>query len=394
MEKKVLSISKREVIFVLIAILMVMVFSCRISYAEIEPIKIGALLDFTGVVADLGPRFERGIKLCLEQANYEVAGRPIELLVEDGGTDINISFDKARKLIEKDKVTVMIGPLMGGIQLGLAPYLAEQKVLNFSLINIEFPILEKYNNWIGYHGSTYSAYRTIGFYAYDELGYRTMATAGSDYAAGYSYLGGVVDAFKEKGGQVVQQQWVPLDVLDFNPYLVSMKDADAVAIFFASAGAVARYVTQHRELGIKTPILVTDIGTGLEVNTLQELGEKVVGMKGVDNYCWTLKTPKNEEFVAAFEKKYGMKPGGAELNAYVDTQIILAGLEATKGDASFDKLRPAILGLQIETPQGFTTFTPSGHAVIDRYIFEVKYMNGQYLLDPIRTYPKQVDPND
>ena len=89
-----------------------------------------------------------------------------------------------------------------------------------------------------------------------------------------------------------------------------------------------------------------------------------------------------------------MKPGGAELNAYVDTQIILAGLEATKGNASFDKLRPAILRLQIETPQGFTTFTPSGHAVIDRYIFEVKYINGQYLLDPIRTYPKQVDPND
>ena len=90
---------------------------------------------------------------------------------------------------------------------------------------------------------------------------------------GYSYLGGVVDAFKEKGGQVVEQQWVPLDVLDFNPYLVSMKDADAVAIFFASAGAVARYVTQHRELGIKTPILVTDIGTGLEVNTLQNWGK-------------------------------------------------------------------------------------------------------------------------
>lgn len=373
-------------------------WSLGVVYAEksasVEPIKIGALLDFTGVVADLGPRFEAGIKLRLEEANYEVAGRPIQLILEDGGTDVNISFDKAKKLIERDKVTVMIGPLMGGIQLGLAPYLDEQRVLNFSLINIEFPVLKERSNWIGYPGSTYSAYRTMGYYAYDELGYRTMMTSGSDYAAGYSYLGGVADAFKERGGKIIEQQWVPLGTLDFSPYLVATKNADAVAIFFASAGAVARYITQHRGLGVKVPILVTDISSGLEEDTLQELGDKVLGMKGVDNYCWSLKTPMNEKFVAAFEAKYGRKPGGAELNAYVDTSIILAGLEATGGDASFDKLRPAILGLQIETPQGPTSFTPSGHAVVNRYILEVKYIDGRYVLDPIRMYPNQVDPRD
>lgn len=393
MRKKMLS---KRLGIISVSVLMVLSFGA--AYGEnpesAEPIKIGALLDFTGVVADLGPRFEAGIKLRLEEANYEVAGRPIQLLLEDGGTDVNISLDKAKKLIERDKVTVMIGPLMGGIQLGLAPYLAEQRVLNFSLINIEFPILEKHNNWIGYPGSTYSAYRTMGYYAYDELGYRTMMTSGSDYAAGYSYLGGVADAFKEGGGKIVDQQWVPLGTLDFNPYLVATKNADAVAIFFASAGAVGRYVTQHRGLGVKVPVIVTDISTGLEEDTLQELGDKVLGMKGVDNYCWTLNTPMNKKFVAAFEAKYGRKPGGAELNAYVDTSIILAGLEATGGDASFDKLRPAILGLQIETPQGPTSFTPSGHAVVNRYIFEVKYINGRYVLDPIKMYPNQVDPRD
>ncbi len=393
MRKKMLS---KRLGIISVSVLMVLSFGA--AYGEnpesAEPIKIGALLDFTGVVADLGPRFEAGIKLRLEEANYEVAGRPIQLLLEDGGTDVNISLDKAKKLIERDKVTVMIGPLMGGIQLGLAPYLAEQRVLNFSLINIEFPILEKHNNWIGYPGSTYSAYRTMGYYAYDELGYRTMMTSGSDYAAGYSYLGGVADAFKEGGGKIVDQQWVPLGTLDFNPYLVATKNADAVAIFFASAGAVGRYVTQHRGLGVKVPVIVTDISTGLEEDTLQELGDKVVGMKGVDNYCWTLNTPMNKKFVAAFEAKYGRKPGGAELNAYVDTSIILAGLEATGGDASFDKLRPAILGLQIETPQGPTSFTSSGHAVVNRYIFEVKYINGRYVLDPIKMYPNQVDPRD
>jgi len=386
-----MSTRQKRLLRVILVMMGVILGSLGSAYAE-KPIKISLLCPFTGPVADLGPRFEAGVKLRLEQADYKIAGRPIELIIEDSGTDVSIAYDKARKLVERDKVNIMIGPLMGGIQLGLAPYLAENKVLNFSLINIEYPILRDYDNWIGYPGTTYSAYRAIGYYAFDELGCRTMVIAGSDYAAGYSYLGGVADAFKERGGKVVQEQWVPLGTLDFSPYLTSMKDGDCVAIFFASAKAVASYVTQHRELGIKQTLLITDIGTGLEVGTIQQLGPRIVGVKGVDNYWWTLETPKNKQFVAAFEERYGVKPAAAELNAYVDTSIILAGLETTGGDTSFGKLRPAILGLQLETPQGPTTFVPSGSAVINRYIFEVKCIKDQYTLDQIRVYPNQVDP--
>src|SRR5665811_118765 len=85
-------------------------------------IKIGALLDFTGPIADLGPMFEMGIKLALEEVNYTVAGKKIELIVEDSATSVDTAVLKAKKLVEQDGVKIIIGPLMGDAHLALGPY--------------------------------------------------------------------------------------------------------------------------------------------------------------------------------------------------------------------------------------------------------------------------------
>ncbi|GAH83852.1 unnamed protein product, partial [marine sediment metagenome] len=47
-----------------------------------EPIKIGALCALTGLIAHLGPKCQAGIEFRLDEAGWEVAGRPIELIVE------------------------------------------------------------------------------------------------------------------------------------------------------------------------------------------------------------------------------------------------------------------------------------------------------------------------
>ncbi len=98
-------------------------------------IKIGALLDFTGPVAVLGPIFEMGIKTALEEVNYTVAGKKIELIIEDSATSVDMAVTKAKKLVEQDGVKIIIGPLMGDAHLALGPYTAEKGVLITSLIN-------------------------------------------------------------------------------------------------------------------------------------------------------------------------------------------------------------------------------------------------------------------
>ncbi|MBA7674260.1 hypothetical protein ES703_82468 [subsurface metagenome] len=68
------------------------------------------------------------------------------------------------------------------------------------------------------------------------------------------------------------------------------------------------------------------------------------------------------------------------------TKVILAGLEATGGDDSFDVLWPAILALEIDTPQGPLSFSPEGVAITNMYVTQAEKVDGEYRLSaPIYT---------
>lgn len=88
-----------------------------------EPVKVGALMDFTGDLAEYGPPMDDAIKLAAKHVNDAggvLNGRPIEVISEDGGTNDVISVDAARKLVTVDGVSALIGALGSGSTLAVA----------------------------------------------------------------------------------------------------------------------------------------------------------------------------------------------------------------------------------------------------------------------------------
>jgi ABC-type branched-subunit amino acid transport system substrate-binding protein len=159
----------RRTIITLLAI--VFVFSLNFAHpienaVAAEPIKIGAILNYTGPAAMLGPLFKNGIVMAIEEHNNQIAGRPIELIVEDAAGDPNICLEKARKLVERDKVKIIIGPLMGDAQLAVAPYAARKKVLITTLYCGGIDLVE-HGNYLIYPSTTVSLTIPVGLYARD-----------------------------------------------------------------------------------------------------------------------------------------------------------------------------------------------------------------------------------
>ncbi len=107
---------ERIVVFgIIVAVLSLVALSGVATSAEPaqgKPIKLGVLVDFTGPMAVVGPPVVDGVKLRLEQANYRVAGRPVELVVEDAATDASIAAEKVKKMVERDGVSFVIGPVL------------------------------------------------------------------------------------------------------------------------------------------------------------------------------------------------------------------------------------------------------------------------------------------
>ena len=191
---------------------------------------------------------------------------------------------------------------------------------------------------------------------------------------------------------MIQQIWTPVGTTDFGPYLTTLKKADCLGYFFAAPTTQQRFLTQVKEFQIKVPLLSTIMSGQLIGPFLSEFGDMALGLRGQAIYLPSRKDPLNEKWVKEMTERFGKMPGGFESNAYSVTKAILAGLEATGGDDSFEKLRPAILKIKIDTPQGPLRFGPEGIAITNNYIAEVKKKNDQYYLDAIKTYENVIDP--
>ena len=356
-----------------------------------KPIKMGVILELTGPGASYGVPAKQTIELRLEQCHYEVAGRPIKVVWEDDQTSPATAMLKAKKLVELDKVDFILGPIFSHVQDSIAPYLARHHIMGMAPIGASLE-LKKHANWIVFPGSLYSFGIPLGDYAYGK-GYRTMTTLGADYIAGYRFVNGVGDRFKAKGGSVIQQQWVPYGTSDYAPYLTALKKADVFAVW-TIAPDMLTILKQYYQLGLKMPILIIE-ADNLNSSQLAGIGEPLLGTKGmIAAYTQRLDYPSNHDFVKALKAKFGRSPDMIDGCAYTCMSIYLAGLEATKGDPHLGVLRPAILRLKLNTPAGPVSFAPSGFALSNRYMAEVKLIDDKYAWDPFETYTEVRDPRD
>lgn len=363
--------------------------------ANLAPIKIGALLDFTGPIADLGPMFQTGIEIALEEAGNQVAGHPIQLIVEDTATSVDTAVTKAKKLVEQDGVKVIIGPLMGDAHLALAPYMSEKKVIITSLINGMYDVLKYKPNTYLIYPTTVDA-QTYGFgqYAFTKLGYKKAITVAADYAGKRGYAAGWIKGFKDAGGEVVQEIYPPVGTADYSPFVSQIGQADVVMYALEGPQPVSKFIFQYNQAGKKMPMVTITQDGDYSPAALDQLGDVALNILGESTYSFQLDTPGNAAFVAAVQKKEGVRfPASEEANAYVLTKVILAALEATGGDDSYEKLWPAIVGTKFDTIQGPLSWSPDGVAVTNAYVTQAeKTSDGKYVISaPIDKMPEVKD---
>ena len=364
-----------------------------------EPILIGALLDFTGPVADLGPKYQAGIELALEEVGYEVAGRPIELIIEDSATSVGVALDKFKKLVDSDGVNICIGPLMGDAHIAIAPYASESHVLCTSLVNgmgvIARNEVVEQSTYLIYPTTTYGQTYWFGKYCHDVLGHETMITVGANYAGKIGFVNGVSEGFKAAGGVVTAQMWTPLGTNDYSPYISTMIGVDIDVVLYAleGPGAVGRFLYQAAQGGLESPMVTITQDADYTPESLSELEDLALGIPGEATYSWQIDNPENKAFVEGIMAKTGQLPTSNEQNAYTITKIILTALEATCGDDTFEVLWPAILAVELDTPAGSVRFTPEGVAVCPAYVTQAELKDGEYVLSaPLFVEEDVIDP--
>jgi branched-chain amino acid transport system substrate-binding protein len=351
-------------------------------------IKVGLLYPTSGVYAGPAKQGIEGATLAFEEAGNQIGGRKVTLIVEDDEAKPEIALAKAKKLVENDKVQVIMGVIWSPNAMALRPYIHERKVpLVLSEAAVR-PITQEARSPYIFRTSFASGQLThpFGSYACSKLGYRKVAVIAFDSVFGRDEADFFEGGCKSAGGAVVEKIYAPLDTADFAPYFARIRQANPDAVWSIWSGAAAlRFIQQYNEFGMKQKYPLIGFGPLTDEFILKAAGKAAEGVVTYYSYSPAIDSPENKRFVEAYRKRFGTEPGVFSQGGYLAARTIIEAGKAAKGDLSEGgPFLAALRAVQLESPSGKFRFDAYQNAVQSLYIRKVEPgPGGQMINKPV-----------
>jgi branched-chain amino acid transport system substrate-binding protein len=349
----------------------------QIARAQSGKIRVGLMLPYTGTYAQLGVAIENGFRMAIDEKGGKLGGREIEWFKVDDESEPSKGVENANKLVQRDKVDVIVGTVHSGVQMGIQKVARESGVLSI-IPNA------------GVHAATRAlcapnVFRTsftnsqptlaLGKPMYDR-GVRKAVWITHKYAAGDEAFEGFRDSFTKAGGTVVKELGLPFPQVEFQALLTEIANLkpDAVACFFAG-GAAAKFIRDYAAAGLKGKIPLYGSGF-LTEGVLEAAGPAAEGIITTMHYSDSLDTPRNKQFRLAYAKTFRLQPDVYAVQGYDAGQLLVLGAAAAKGDLKNKQaLYKAMESAVIDSPRGKWTMSKSHNPIQDMYLRVVE--NGE-----------------
>jgi len=358
--------------------------------AAAEPIRIGFMAPASGLFAQAGKDMLDGMRLGLEEAGFQAAGRKIELIAEDDEGNNSTAVAKYRKLVEYDHVHVFAGVLLVNIGYGLAPMIDRDQIPSVFLTTPDDLTKRRRTKWmIRAALSASQPMHAMGDYAYRVLGYRKVVELAADNGYGQEQMAGFQRVFEDLGGKVVQKIWVPVNAQDFAPYINQLpRDVDAVVTCFF-AGQAVRFLRQYAESGLRGKIPLIGSGTTVEDSILRALGDEAEGYVGAMTWAPTVDTPANRTFVKWASARLGRTPSYYHAFMYSAARWIVEAAGRVQGHVEdrarfLAAIRQAAEGQDIRGPIHIDEY---GNPTQNVYILKTEKSEGAMQNTVVYTYP-------
>jgi branched-chain amino acid transport system substrate-binding protein len=300
--------------------------------AQADAIKIGHLTPRTGFLGTLGEFAVMAADLAVEEINASggVVGRRIELIKEDSVNPQTASV-KAERLIERDRVSCIVGEISSASCLTIAQVAERTKNLYVNTGgNSDALRGSNCNKYMFHVESQNSMYvKTVGraLLAGNQVKGKRWYSLTADYAFGHDLLRVAKRFMEEHGGQFAANELVPTDVMDFSAFLLKIRSAQPDLVVSNLAGVqITNFLKQYAEFGLDFPV------AGFGFDTAVAWGAGRGNFFGTWPLIWhhLIDTPGSKAFVAAFRKKHDKPPENQAWGDYITLHIIARSMNDIK----------------------------------------------------------------
>lgn len=352
------------------------------AWAQGAPLKLGVLATLEGPFAAGGADGMRGAELAIKERGGVVAGRKIEMIKASSDAKPDVAVNSARKLVEQDKVDILVGPLSGGEGIAVKDYSKTQPQVTFinggsgaqaTTLENPSPNFFRFNTeggqWMVGLGKAAMA-----------KGYKRVMVIAEDYSFPYSQVQGFMTEYCGAGGKVPVKAWVPLGGKDYSSVIARIpKDVDALLLVLGGADAV-NFLNQYEAAGGDKPLLGGSITVSQDVlNYRGKKRDSLVGTLSAGPLADAYDGADWRKFVEAYKANYPASAGGYPSPSlfayvyYVNTKAALDGLAAVNGDLSGNhaKYRDTLSKMTLKTPTGDVKLDSNRQAIGTTFITEV-----------------------
>jgi branched-chain amino acid transport system substrate-binding protein len=342
-------------------------------FGQSAKIRVGLMLPYTGTYAQLGTAITNGFKLAVNERGGKLAGRELEYFTVDDEAEPAKAPENTNKLVQRDKVDVLVGTVHSGVQMGMVKIAKENNTL-LIIPNAGLDVAtgalcaphifrSSFSNW----QPSYPMGKVLA-----DRGIRNVISLAWKYGAGEEAVAGFTEGFIKAGGKSVRGLWIPFPNVEFQALLTEIASIkpDAVFVFFAGGGA-AKFIKDYAAAGLRKTIPL--FGSGfLTDGVLDAVDNAAEGLETTLHYADGLNTKRDKEFRVAYTKAYKIEPDVYAVQGYDAGLLLAVGLDAVKGDISKKKeIIAAMEKAKIDSPRGSWTMSKAHNPIQDFYLRKV-----------------------
>jgi branched-chain amino acid transport system substrate-binding protein len=361
---------------------------------ETDEIRIGVLATLTGAFAALGQQGVDGVQIAVDEYGGKVSGREIKLFVESTDSTAASAIEKARTLVERDKVDIILGPLSGAEGSAIKDNAGEWPnttiiVAGSAAENITMRGVPD-NVWRTSYSGQQPTYG-LGSYA-AEQGFKKVAIVAEDYDFPYAQVGGFLLTYCAEGqGEVDKSFWVPVGTSDYSSIFPQIS-SDVDALFVALGGTdMVNFINQLTDAGtLKKGVTLLGGTVAVDASTLASSGEQLDGVMSGSIMSGDIDTPEFKALDKAYQE---MRNEGAPSlfveNYYRAAKWALLAAEKVNGNVEdLTAYRDALQNTSFTAPASEVSFDEFHNVVTDTFLNQVQLIDGQWRNHVVKTFPK------
>ena len=335
-----------------------------------DKVTVGFVTTLSGPAGVIGKHMKDGADLALEMLGGKLGGLPASIVYGDDQFKPDVGRQVAEEMLKKDKVDFVSGFIWSNVLLAAyQPIIRSGTILvgaNAGPSDIAGALCAP--NFFSTSWQNDQTPEAMGKYL-DSNNPGEIYLMAPDYAAGRDMVAGFKRFFK---GKIAAEVFTKPGQSDYQVEISQIRAANPKAVFvFYPGGMGIQFVKQYAQSGLREKIPLYSAFT-IDETTLPAIGDAALGNYEVGFWSPDLKNARNQEFVAAFRKKFGYYPSYYAAQSFDAINLIDSAVRAVKGNtADRAGMQAAMKKADFASVRGPFTYNTNNFPIENFYLLKI-----------------------